>query len=357
MDYWLYINGNYIDGESINNPEGKNNPWNNELSEFLSDWYSDSKTIKVNTSGSTGNPKSILVYKKAMVESAVKTINFFNLVPGQNVLLCLPVSFIAGKMMVVRALVGHLNLVVVEPSGLPLNNVNKIIDFAAFTPMQMINELALTSNSKLKYLKKVIIGGGPVNDHLYSTLQNHSFEAYETYGMTETLSHVAIRRLNGNNPQKYFYPLPGVRIMRDDRGCLILNVKGVTNGNLITNDVVDITPVGSFSVTGRIDNVINSGGIKVQPEKLEKLINSITKSDFVISSVPDSLLGEKIVLVTRSMPGNVMDLFTLLSNHLSKYELPASLYLVDNFPVTNSDKLIRNKLRLTILEQKPVYSR
>jgi O-succinylbenzoic acid--CoA ligase len=249
--------------------------WQKDLQSFLYAWFSDGSNITLQTSGSTGEPKMISVSKQAMVESAKRTLAFFNLKPNQSALLCLPVFFIAGKMMVVRALVGQLNLIAIAPSASPLKDLNETVDFAAFTPLQMMNELKQLNNSKLNLLRKVIIGGGAVGDELEVMLKHQPFEAYETYGMTETLTHVALRRINGPNPQKYFHPLNNVKLSCDERGCLMSDVSGVTDGLIVTNDFAEIQPDGSFCITGRIDNVINSGGLKIQPEKIEALIATL----------------------------------------------------------------------------------
>lgn len=329
--------------------------WEKALYTFLSEWFSDKEFITVQTSGSTGEPKSILVRRDAMIESARRTISFFGLNPGNSVLLCLPVSYIAGKMMVVRALVGKMNIVTVEPSGLPLCDLNKPVDFAAFTPMQMMNELSNVNNPGLQFLRKVIIGGGAVNKKLSVLLSNYPFEAYETYGMTETLSHIALRQINGNTPQNSFYPLPDVNISTDERGCLILDVPGITNGEIITNDFVEIQTDGSFCITGRFDNVINSGGIKIQPEKIEEVISSVFSGEFYISFVVNELLGQQVVMVVDSIPDNTESLFANIGEVLSRYQMPASLYQVKEFPLSASGKIKRTVLKKMISASCPVF--
>lgn len=331
--------------------------WLRDLYLFLQDWFSGKESFWVKTSGSTGDPKKYEVSRQAMIASAQRTLAFFNLRPGQKALLCLPVSFIAGKMMVVRALVGQLSLVVVEPSGLPLQHIDSPIDFAAFTPMQMMGECSRQPNPHLNLLRKVIIGGGAVHSSLQDLLQKAPFVAYETYGMTETLTHVALRKINGADAQSHFTPLPGVKTGTDQRGCLVVDVQAVTNGPLVTNDVVQRLANGSFVVTGRFDNVINSGGIKVQPEEVERIGSAIVQQIFYISSVQHESLGEQVVMVVDQLPTSPGELLQKLKPCLTRYQLPASIFVVEEFPKTPLGKINRGKLKDLLIHRQPVFSR
>lgn len=356
----IIINGVNYNSSTLKQDTGVDDllyTWQKDLHSFILHWFSQSDVITVKTSGSTGKPKSIMVSKLAMIESARRTIEFFGLKPGQSALLCLPVSYIAGKMMVVRAIVGHLNLISVAPSGFPLRDVKQMVDFAAFTPMQMMNELTQKDNSKLQLLRNVIIGGGAVNKHLNRLLINQSFDAYETYGMTETLSHVALRQINGDNPQKNFHLLPGVEIATDKRGCLVLNSSGITTGAITTNDLVEIQADGSFCLTGRYDNIINSGGVKIQPEKIEAVISSFYKDELYASCIPHYLLGEQLVIVVSKEVLKPEELFENIEEAFSHIEQPASLFLVDEFPKTLTGKINRKKLKELILGIKPIFVR
>ena len=343
--------------DALLNNYGKSAPeWLHNLYLFLQDWFSEKETFCVKTSGSTGDPKNMEVGRQSMIASALRTLAFFDLRPGQKALLCLPVSFIAGKMMVVRALVGQLNLICVEPSGMPLQEVNIPIDFAAFTPMQIMGECFLQPNPRLNLLRKVIIGGA-VSLSLQELLKKVSFEAYETYGMTETLTHVALRKINGTDAQIYFTPLPGVKTETDARGCLALEVPGITKGLLVTNDFVERLPDGSFTVTGRFDNVINSGGIKIQPEEVERIVATIFHQEFYISSVTHTLLGEQVVMVVDKLRTDPGELIQKLKTLLTRYQLPASVFVVEEFPKTTSGKINRVKLKEQITTLQPVFSR
>ncbi|WP_026475109.1 AMP-binding protein [Alkaliflexus imshenetskii] len=336
----IIINGKSYSATSITELSASGHQ---ELSMFLSQWWNDSPSITVTTSGSTGTPKPIQVQKKSMLSSALRTIQFFELQPGMSALLCLPVSFIAGKMMVIRALAGRLNLITTEPSGHPLKNINQRIDFAAFTPMQMLNEIQ-SHSPRLHHLQKVIIGGGKVDETLDKLLQNMPFEAFETYGMTETLSHVALRQINGDRKQSSFVPLQGISTEKDARGCLILHVPDISEHKIVTNDLVIIHPDKSFNILGRVDNIINSGGIKISPERIEEKIRPLMDIPFVISAVSHPSLGQQVVLVMEYPPPNPTKLLEAIKTELEKFEIPARIYVLNPLPRTESGKIQRQAI-------------
>ncbi|MDR2928121.1 MAG: AMP-binding protein [Cytophagaceae bacterium] len=314
---------------------------------FLDEWFSEDDHIELQTSGSMGIPKTIEMSKTAMIESARRTINFFELKLGMSALLCLPTSYIAGKMMIVRAIVGHLNLVTTAPSGHPIQTLDCTVDFAAFTPMQMLNALEIDDNPKLRLLRKVIVGGAPINSILANKLQKQTFDVYETYGMTETVSHIALKKLNGTGVQHSFFPLAGITVLLNEDGCIV--IKQTNTDTIVTNDIGEILPDGSFRILGRADNVINSGGVKIQPEKVESAIASHLNGLFYVSSVPDSLLGEKVVLVIDTPVEHPDRLLMQLKKILPKYEVPTSIYCVKNFPITVSGKIQRKELKKMLL--------
>lgn len=319
------------------------------LRNFLLQWWNNSSFITVQTSGSTGTPKKMEVPKSALIVSASKTLQFFDLKPDMTALLALPLDFIAGKMMVVRALVGGLNLISTPVSGLPLGSLKEQIDFAALTPMQMMNELEQVPN-KLSLLKLVIIGGGKVSKGLDNRLQRVDFAAFETYGMTETLSHVALRRINGVEREKAFTPLSDVHLSVDGGGCLLIDFKGVTDGLIATNDLVNFNRDGSFSILGRVDNIINSGGIKISPENVEAKLDGVIEVPFIISALPHDKLGEQLIIITEGAVLNRERVFSKISKQLSKFEHPAAIYSVQKMSRTESGK-IRRKETLNLLKK------
>lgn len=317
-------------------------PWEKKFYQFISDWLSDADLVRNQTSGSTGAAKWVEVEKDKMVKSAMLTGQFFNLQKNQKVLLCLPVDFIAGKMMVVRAFVLGLNLIPIEPSGNPLNKIDEFFAFAAMTPMQVYNTLKQKSgHHKLNQLKNLIIGGGEINQALLKKIINLENNTYHTYGMTETLTHVALKKLNGHNPDANFIALPGIKFERDDRSCLVIHAPHLSGDKYITNDIIDLISEQTFNFIGRFDNVINSGGIKISPESVEQKLSSFISQRFIISSLPDNILGQKVVLIIE---GKEKPIINFAKTNLTKYEMPKQIYCLDYFPETQNGKILRKQI-------------
>ena len=335
--------------------------WEKEIYRFISEWLSDEDTILVQTSGSTGSPKKIPVWKDAMLQSAFNTIDFFGLTPGMSVLLCLPAKFISGRMMIVRALAGGLDLVPVPVSGRPLQHLSGPVDFAAMTPLQMMNELS-AETSRLHLLRTVILGGSAVSNELARKLKNRPFRVWETYGMTETLSHIALKPVNGNETSvdypgrvspinrnklsdfnnNFFMPLKNVHVFTDDRNCLVVDAAGITNQPVVTNDIAEIKENGTFRIKGRIDNIINTGGIKVSPEEIEQRLSGLIPEPFYISSRPHPSLGNEIVLVVPRKPDNIDALLQHLKTILPPYQAPKDVVVKQPFRMTESGKIKRD---------------
>ncbi len=317
--------------------------WEVSLFSFLGEWLNDEDFITIHTSGSTGTPKPVQAGKDAMLQSAFNTLGFFNLKEGGLALLCLSCNYIAGKMMVVRALAGGLNLVPVPVTGHPLEKVNAPVDFAAMTPLQMSNELGVQP-SRLHWLRKVILGGAPVSGELQQALNYQNFAAWETYGMTETLSHIALKSLNGAEASRWFTPLPGVTLSADARECLIIDAKGVTSGPITTNDLVELGADGRFRIKGRIDHVINSGGIKICPEEVEEQIAGILSQPFAIVPAKHDTLGQQPVLITEQPVVNPKELIEQMKNLLPPYHAPRKIMVLNPLPRTPTGKIIRTQL-------------
>ncbi|MDN3666999.1 AMP-binding protein [Algibacter miyuki] len=311
-------------------------PYEQELGNFLLDWLDRHDYVKVHTSGSTGKPKVIKIKKDAMVKSAIATGDFFNLTPGKKVLHCLPSNFIAGKMMMVRAIVLGLELDMVEPSALPRIDYEKDYEFCAFTPMQLKN-FAKYFNK----IKTVIVGGGRVSESIKALIQDKKPNVYETYGMTETVSHIAIKKINNftnSESDTYFKTLPNITVSQDDRDCLVIDAPDLLDEKIVTNDIVKLHSSSSFEWLGRFDNVINSGGIKLYPEVIEEKLQTKIKQQFFITSIPDDTLGEKAILIVE---GNDNNIDTSLFDGLDKYEKPKAIYAVSKFINTASGKIHR----------------
>ncbi|MBZ4033413.1 AMP-binding protein [Flavobacterium sp. 17A] len=299
------------------------------IGEFFLDWFDKKEYIQMTTSGTTGLPKVVRLEKKAMIQSALATGDFFDLKPGDKALLCLPTQFIAGKMMLVRSLILGLELDIVPPSLHPLDLNTTTYDFVAMVPLQVQNSI-----NGLSKVRKLIIGGAKMDSSLEEKLLPLKTKIYETYGMTETITHVAAKRLGDS----VFSILPNVKISQDDRQCLVINVSTISDKPIVTNDLVELINEEQFIFLGRIDNVINSGGVKLIPEQIEaKLIGKINNR-FFVTGLPDATLGEKLVLVIegekQEFPSDFFDV-------LGKYERPKEIVFVSKFKENENGKLLR----------------
>ncbi|MDY7393645.1 AMP-binding protein [Aureibaculum sp. 2210JD6-5] len=316
--------------------------------EFFTDWFDTTLTINVQTSGSTDKPKSIALKKEQMINSAVATGTFFDLSENTKALLCLSTDYIAGKMMLVRALTLGWHLDVVEVSSNPLQNIDKIYDFCAMVPMQVHHSL-----SDLHKIKKLIVGGGAVDNTLLMKLQKLPTEIFATYGMTETITHIAVKRLNklslrgDTTKQSVYRTLPNVKISTDSRGCLVIDAPKISDKKIITNDLVEIKSNTEFKWLGRADNVINSGGIKLIPERIEEKLSKIIDQRFFVAGIPDDILGEKLILIIESKKlsitsSEVEESISRLTE-LNKYEIPKEIYFIEKFVETETKKIQRQK--------------
>jgi len=307
---------------------------------FLQEWFSDSETLIAQTSGSTGTPKLVAINKEFMENSSKATATFFNLGTSSSVLCCLSTEYIAGKMMVVRALTMGWELDLVDPIANPLKGVSKNYDFCAMVPMQ-----TKASFADLHILKKLLIGGGVVSEALQEELQKIPTLCFASYGMTETVSHIAIKKLNHFNPKtnNYYQLLPNIAISQDHRGCLIIKAPMLSEEKVITNDIVKIYSENEFEWLGRFDNVINSGGVKLHPEQIEKEISKIILQRFFVAGIKDETLGEKLILVIEGNKTNIC----LNQFNLSKFEIPKEIHFIPKFVETKTNKI--NRLKTLVL--------
>lgn len=303
-----------------------------DLGSFLLDWLDDKETIQLTTSGTTGTPKVITIKKQSMVHSAIATGNYFNLHPQDKALLCLPARYIAGKMMIVRSMMLGLELDIMVPTS-HLDDLlpHKIYDFVAIVPLQAENSL-----EKLHQFKKIIIGGAKVSDDLASKLKEIKSDIYETYGMTETITHIAAKKIG----EAFFNILEHVSITTDDRSCLVIDVPSISDEKVVTNDIVTILNANQFKWIGRYDNVINSGGIKLFPEQIEAKLASKISNRFFIIGQPDDILGSRVVLVIE---GEQFDIDATLFDTLEKFEKPKEVLFAPEFVETETKKINRVK--------------
>lgn len=309
------------EGEDFEKPVG----------DFLLDWFDDNTYIDMQTSGSTGVPKMIRISKQAMVESAIATGDFFDIHPGDKVLQCLPVKYIAGKLMFIRAFILGLEMDFVAPNSTPLYNNDTVYDFIAMVPLQAKHSL-----TELKNVKKLIIGGSMISKSLERQLLKLPTEVYETYGMTETITHIAAKRIG----EKAFTVLPNVTISYDDRNCLVIHAPRISEEIIVTNDLVELVNENQFVFIGRFDNIINSGGIKLIPEQIEAKLSGKIESRYFVAGKPDEELGEKLILIIE---GEKHDLDPVVFEELDKYEKPKEIHFMTKFVETENGKIRRKE--------------
>ena len=353
------------------------------LEEFLSEWRNDSPYVEVKTSGSTGEPKRMLVEKQRMRASARITCDFLGLKAGDRALLCMSLDYIAGKMMVVRAIERNLRLIVVEPSGHPLvkqicrewdmrsfrpllASPNLGEELAAMVPMQVYNSLQVPEErERLKQINHLIIGGGAIDEAMAEELKTFPNHVWSTYGMTETLSHIALRRLSGPEASEWYTPFPSVSVSLNEEGCLVIDAPEVCKERLVTNDIAELaTQRGQslmcsansahegqspcvanvpFRILGRKDNVICSGGIKIQAEEVERMLKAHLRVPYLISKRPDKKFGEAVVLLTE---GDVEEARTVCEAVLPKYQRPKAYVHVSEIPMTETKKPARRQAEI-----------
>ncbi|WP_299122618.1 AMP-binding protein [uncultured Winogradskyella sp.] len=323
-------------------------PFEKVTGNFLIDWLNSKDFLYVQTSGSTGYPKQIKLKKQAMVNSAIATGNFFGLEPGDNALHCLPSHYIAGKMMFVRALVLGLELDFVEPASHPIFDYEKHYDFCAMVPIQLKNTINYVQN-----IKTIIVGGSMVTKPLAAKIKESTSRFYETYGMTETVTHVAIKQLESksNKGEEYFNALSDIRFSQDDKQRLIIHAPKLVEEDLVTNDLVDLKSETSFKLLGRYDNVINSGGVKLFPEQIEVKLQPVIEERYIIASEQDTTLGEKLILIVENPLDSVDAILEKIKElkTLDKFEIPKKIYTLSKFPETNNGKIQRKKTVKAVL--------
>lgn len=318
--------------------QSSSTPFFNDVSAFLEAWKHDNNKIVVKSSGTTGPVKEIQFSKGSLIRSAEITIQEFNLKVGDRLLCALPISFIAGKMMLVRAMVLKAKLLLFEPMANPIRKLEDTVDFAAFTPYQ-IQHILQHNPEKLKLISKIILGGSKVDQHLSERLANFKCEFYETFGMSETLTHVAIRPINGPSRSLHFKVLDAFRFDLNSEACLQIWADHLEDSPITTQDIIQKIDGTHFLWLGRKDNVINSGGVKVYPETIERKLAHKIDVPFIISKTKDELLGEKVVLVLETEDIYTLDAFDF--SDLDPYEAPREIHIVAQFPRNNNDKIIR----------------
>ena len=314
--------------------------WERDWLDFLAEWYNDRDYIEVKTSGSTGEPKTISLKKDFVAASAFRTICFFNLKEGDRILHCLPARYIAGKLMVVRALIGQLDLHVVDPAtDFEILQSNLHFKFAAM----VINQVSKILELETWNLEFLLLGGSAIPALLEEKLQPINTICYSSYAMTETATHIALRQLNGPGKDDWYHCLDGINVRLNESGCLCIEMDGLENGFLQTNDLGELQDENTFRILGRIDNRIISGGLKFSPEELEQKLESTIDLPFYISSKPDKRLGARLVLIVEGTesPELISQLRESCNEHLTRYEQPREIIFTPALPHTGNGKIKR----------------
>lgn len=314
------------------------NEFESKIFDFLAEWNSESSVIIQKTSGTTGDPKELRLAKELLIQSANNTGKYLNLNENDKIFLCLPVDYIAGKMMITRAIVLNLQLYYQIPSSNP--GIEHDYDFCAFTPLQLENIIKKDRDS-LNRIKKIIIGGAPVSPGLIENLQRINSDCYETFGMSETGSHIALKKLNNEGKSEFFEVLEGIEISVNEDNQLIISSENMKIQELVTNDIVKIIDQNRFIWLGRTDNLINSGGVKISPEYIENKLKPFIKNKFFIFGKKDEVYNElPAILIEGEKNENITEIF---QRELSKFEIPKHIFYLKNFVLTESGKINRKE--------------
>lgn len=309
---------------------------------FLKQWWDDRSFISITTSGSTGVPKTIQAEKRSMWKSAQKTIEWFGLKQGMTALLCLSPGYIAGRMMIVRAMQAKLNLITTNLSSNPLADLEHPIHFVAMVPLQLVKVLE-ESPEKLNLVHTILLGGSGLSTALEQQLHHISTKVFHSYGMTETLSHIALRAVNGIHASAWFQPMEEVQISKNKNDCLVANVAYLSLDEFVTNDLIELSDHGTFKVLGRADDAIVSAGHKIHPVMLEQKIEPLLKAPFLISSKADPAAGEELILLMekRLTINELFKLWDQLFSLLQPFEIPRHILFVAQIPMLESGKINR----------------
>jgi o-succinylbenzoate---CoA ligase len=318
--------------------------------DFIRSWLKEQQAFTITTSGSTGDPKKITITRESMITSAKLTQQAVGFKEGDNALVCLDTRYIAGQMMLVRCFVANMYIVAVDPTSNPFSKIDELqkVDFTALVPYQVYDLVRSQDAKRLDSINTILIGGAPLDEETKTLLNNYSCQCYATYGMTETISHIALQLLNGNDRSPYFKTLPAIKIHLDDRQCLVIDAPHLPE-QVITNDIVHLIDEQTFQWLGRHDNIINTGGVKVIPEKVEEAIAKVlslnrSSQAFFITAQADAQLGSKMILIVEgSLPLTIEELNESLSSSLTKYELPKELHSLPAFVRTETGKINRRE--------------
>lgn len=345
----LSLNGKIFSIDELKNIsiDGSATEFEKSTLRFCQSWLLGQKEFAINTSGSTGPPKEIILTREAMEQSARMTIAALKLKSRGTSLVCLDTKYIAGQMMLVRSLINDMNMIAVEPTANPIADLAQQIDFTALVPYQLEHVLD-QSSEKMNQVRCAIIGGASISHALREKTKKSTCAIFATYGMTETISHVALQKINGIDAQDHFEALRGIQLRLDNRGCLCIRANHLGE-EIITNDLVEMIGDKKFKWLGRIDNVINSGGLKIIPEKVEAVLERVfqklnVSNRFFVAGMPDEKFGQRVVVVCEGPALDQKIQSTALENVnrlLSKYETPKEFLFISTFAETANGKINR----------------
>ena len=323
-------------------------PEADRLLHFIKCWVNGNTNFQLQTSGSTGTPKTVRISREQIVASVVATSNFLSLSQSQRALICLDPNFVASIMMAARCLVNDIDCLLVRPSADPLKSIDEKIDFASFVPFQIYKMMENKTITQLDKIENILIGGAPLTQSGFEALATINTNIFVTYGMTETVSHIALMRVKGSFSDAYYEILPGIKIGQDEDGCLHIKGKVTEEKKVQTNDIVEMLDKNKFRWLGRRDHVINSGGIKIHPEQLEKSIEGHFSSEFMISWKFDPKLGSECILIIEGKPipkEKKNEIENIILKNFSKYYVPKQVIELEEFERTNSGKIKREATR------------
>jgi O-succinylbenzoic acid--CoA ligase len=329
--------------------------WESIIWQRISDWINpELTTLEIFSSGSTGTPKAISHKKQFIQSSAELSMEALDIAPGGHSFLAIPAKHVGGMMLIIRSLIHGLALWYTAPHiRINLNTAEKI-SLCSITPLQALALLESEDSSNLFFnqVEIILIGGAVISPAINQWLQSISSLCYESYGMTETISHIALRKINGPDRQDFFTALPGVSLMQEADQSLSIHAPSIGVEHLHTNDIVEWLGDGRFRFLGRKDNVINSGGLKIYPEALELELSSSIFSPFAICGIPSEKYGEEVVLVLEGNPDFLqLEAVESIITALKRPDRPRSVLVVDSFPRTENGKILRKQLREMLLQQ------
>jgi len=352
----IYYNNALVD--YLDSSVGLQDEYLKKAFDFIRQWLSGSPSFQLQTSGSTGVPKIITVRREQMASSAMATMSFLKPWHDVPVTVCIDTRYIGGKMQLIRALSYNLRLNIFSPSSRLADNLEELdnLGLISLVPLQLY-QLLKDAPMLLNKATSILIGGGPLNEGSILELQKIRTPVYHTYGMTETLSHIALKLLNTEHRTPTFTVLPGINCKTDSRNCLVVNGAVTSNADVVTNDIVEFFDPGSFVWKGRFDDMVNSGGLKLFPEEIDAKIGhemneAYPNCSFFTFGIPDEELGQKLALFVEATKPNDhddIDLLEKLKKKLPRHHSPRLVVFCTAFHRTDTGKIKKKETAYSVL--------